>query len=157
MGTVKYFLVLLFAGTVFAQTGLPVHTNRLAFYGEVRAVRDSIVTLQTKYYNVNKRYFQGLPSSVNIGNLSDALKQFDRTTKPFDQSETLANFGLRDISVRGTYKIDVYNGPGGWGYVITVSVIVETDVYSLSRNFGPETWRDTNLAFLKLSKIPKME
>lgn len=149
MGAMRNILILLFAGSLFAQSGLPTNANRLAFYGEVKTVRDSVVALQKKYYDANKKYFQGLPSDIKIRDISATLKQFDRSTKPLDQSVTWSDFGLRDISVRGTYKVDVYNGPGGWGYVLSVSIAYGEDVYTLSRNVGPETWRDTNLAFIK--------
>jgi len=145
----KIILVLALSVTAWAQTGLPSHVNRLTFLREVRAVRDSIVAAQEKYHTKHGRYFQGLASDTLVRDLSLDLKRFNRVRRPTDQAADWVDFGLRDISVRGTYRVDVYQGPGGWGYVMTVSIKANDQIYSLSRNVGPEIWRDTNLIFIK--------
>lgn len=141
--------LIFFAYALFAQSGLPTNApNRTVFYQEVRAVRDSIIANETKYYAKNKRYFQGLPSDTTTRSIAPALKQFNRLTKPSDQKETWIDFGLRDISVRGTYRVDVYDGPLGKGYVMGVRIKVDTSYYELRKNVGPETWNDTGLTFI---------
>ena len=154
MGAMKRLLFISIAATAFSQTGLPVHANRSNFYQEVRAVRDSIIAHQNAYFAQHNKYFQGLPSDTVVRDISLSLKRFNRQTQPTDQEETWEEFGLRDISVRGTYRVNVYDGPAGQGYVMTVSIAYGTDVYSLSRNVGSETWRDTNLAFVKREISP---
>jgi hypothetical protein len=150
MATMKRIILILFvACAVHAQTGLPTADNRALFYAEVKAVADSVAKKQDAYYKKYNRYFQGIVNTTTTKDITASLARFDRTLKPTDQKETWADFGLTDISVRGQYRIDVYDGPKGKGYVLSASIAYGTDVYTMSRNVGPETWRDTKLEFVK--------
>lgn len=115
----RLILFLLIAAPCFAQisvvniSGLPDKTvNMEVFYAECKAVIDSVAKLQDVYFAKNKRYFQGLASMQDAKAIeSVTLTRFNRDTKPGDQKETWAEFGLRDISTRGQYRLDVYDGP----------------------------------------------
>jgi len=153
MATLTRLIILLFAVSSFAQTGLPSNKNRAKLIAEVIAVRDSIMKCEAVYFAKYGRYFQGIPPDTIARDISLTLKQFDRFVKPTDQAESWADFGLRDISVLATYWVDAYDGPRGHGYVMNASIAYGTDVYTLSQNVGPETWRDSNLKFIKTSIV----
>jgi hypothetical protein len=46
-------------------------------------------------------------------------------------------------------KVDVYEGPGGCGYVVRGAAIVSGVTYTRSTNVGPETDRTTDWAVVK--------
>jgi hypothetical protein len=158
METMKRLLLLmLVTSAAWAQTGLPTTAeNKTDFYAELKAVRDSIVVKEDLYFKKNKKYFQGLPSDTTSRDISLSLKRFERSLKPDDQKETWEDFGLKDISVRGTYRVDVYNGPAGWGYIISVSIAVEKDKYELIENLGPEQMKDTGSEFIKTTAASRL-
>lgn len=148
-------ILLLFWVTAHAQTGLPYHKNRTALLGEYIAVRDSIVKYQNIYFKKHGRYFQGLPSDTTVRDISGTLKRFDRTVRPADKKESWLDFGLYDCSVRGTWWIDVYDGPAGKGFVLNVAVKYDTLTYRYSRNYGPSSWMVVKDEFSILSKPMK--
>lgn len=157
MATVKYVttIILIWFVSLQAQTGLPAPwPNRLTFYREVKAIRDSIVVHEDAYFKLHKKYFQGMKSDTLVRSIDSQLKRFDRTKRPIDQDTDWTSFGLSDVSVRGTYWVDVYDGPQGCGYVINVAIMYNDVTYYIAKNYGKESWRDTGLNFILLDNNP---
>lgn len=131
-------------------TGLPDKAPNLAdFYGEAKTVYLKIVEQQEKYYDKHKRYFQGLPGTEAKEISTATLARFNRSVKPGDQKEDWLEFGLPDISTRGKYWVDVYDGPKGKGFVVRASIIIDGNEYQMAINHGPEAWMGSGLVFVK--------
>lgn len=149
MVSMKYIIMILLLATIVnAQiadvAGLPDNAVNLdTFYGEVKAVYVDVAKQQSVYYEKNKRYFQGLPGTQAVDISTAKLSLFNRAVKPSDQKEDWQAFGLSDISTRGKYWCDVYDGPRGKGWVFRAAIIVDGNEYQMSINNGPETWMGT--------------
>lgn len=94
------------------------------------------------------RYWQGLATSStppehvtarDDDKIPDALD-----SKPTDQQESwrAAFPALESVQFPCQLTCDVYSGPKGDGYVITIRVSHNRNTYSRAVNFGPETDRD---------------
>jgi hypothetical protein len=98
---------------------------------------------QAAYYSSNDQYFQALTSHSTV---PSGVEPADITTHPTDQDAVLATLwdytGL-PVALNWSLRIDVYDGPDGAGYVLTVSTNVAGDTWITSVNHGPDTWRDT--------------
>lgn len=104
----------------------------------------TVVARQDTYAsNHAGRYFQGVrwvslaATPSDGGTVAPTL-----SVKPTDQQETWSDLNLGALgSVPCSLQIDVYQGPGGWGWVATVEVLFNGTRYSRSRNVGAEDWR----------------
>lgn len=80
------------------------------------------------------------------------------TSKPTDQAESFADLWSAVVIGQGKLpvrlRIDVYDGPSGRGYVITVEVIMAGRTYTRSINVGSERWRDVGWTELKAEQLP---
>lgn len=101
---------------------------------------------ESNYLLTKGRYYQALWSHstapANLALVAPDLLAF----KPTDQLEswqslwdTLAVIGGKSPC---RMRIDVYDGPQGKGYVVTVEAILNGTSWSRSINIGNETWRD---------------
>jgi hypothetical protein len=114
--------------------------------GVLTTLAPTIDNRQVTYFANNNQYWQG---------------KWTHTTEPVDGVDTAPN-NLTDtptnISVRWNQilqgvelpaqlpmriRCDVYEAPGGWGYVLTAQVkLLNGDVWQRTSNrVGPETWR----------------
>lgn len=107
------------------------------------------LSLQQSYEAANGRYWQGLPIHD-----SDPIDGADTTpnrrdVKPSGQAEDWSTFvGNRFDSVRCNLRCDVYDGPQGKGFVVTVRAGWQdrsgVGIYERSVNHGAETHRTTD-------------
>lgn len=94
--------------------------------------------------NHGGRYFQGLRTHSNFPVDAIEVTADLLATHPTDQSETWLD-AVPSIPTAWpcAFKMDVYNGPSGWGYVGSVYVYVSQldRIYTRSQNVGSETFR----------------
>ena len=94
--------------------------------------------------NHGGRYWQGI---ITPGTIPDdgASVAADYTRKPTDQANRWADvFSGADAlpaSIPAQIRVDVYDGPLGKGWVLTVSGTKSGNLYTKAWNVGPETWR----------------
>ena len=70
------------------------------------------------------------------------LSDQDLTKHPTDQDETWVDLGFTLPGLPfGTIREDVYEGPGGWGFVTTVRIENGSDIWEKALQDGPETER----------------
>jgi len=102
---------------------------------------------QSAYFTTKGKYFQGLPTHASAPVHTDSAFPTpapDRlTTKPTDQAEDwLSQFSeWNGMAMPSLVRMDVYDGPQGKGYVVTVEAFRGTQRWRRSINVGPETYR----------------
>lgn len=106
------------------------------------AIAAAIVSRQSAYFVAHGRYWQGLRTPV-ARPVEAADTTPDLTLKPHDQAERWSDFlsGLAVTTIPCSLRIDVYDGPLGHGYTVSVEVVSGGDVWRRTYNVGPETWR----------------
>lgn len=109
---------------------------------------DNLVSRQETFFAARGKYFQGLWTHSGEVEQTDALNGdtvADRlTAHPTDQVQHWQDFignAFDALPLPARLRIDVYNGPQGWGWVATLRVLYNGNIYERSRNVGPETWR----------------
>lgn len=79
--------------------------------------------------HVTAQYNDTLPSELN--------------NSPHDQAVTWTDFIPElNVTLPAVFISDVYHGPLGQGFVISVYARFNGTLYSRSQNSGPETWRN---------------
>jgi hypothetical protein len=105
-----------------------------------------LASYQASYVIANGRYFQGLWSHSAVPDESASLEPDQLTLRPTDQLEDFAAMWLTVRIAQGRlplrFRIDVYNGPCGQGYVILIEVTRLGQIFTRAINVGCETWRD---------------
>lgn len=106
----------------------------------------TVVARQQNYFANKGRYWQGLkthtiePSHETnvVERLADRLDQ-----SPTDQFENWRNvFPEWDgEGLPAAFQVDVYDGPDGKGWVLTVWVRIRGTVYTRAQNVGPQSYR----------------
>lgn len=97
---------------------------------------------EATYLANNGKYWQGKVShSVTPAEGDDVAPNLTATDKPTDQAEKWTDLFTVPAVMPCSIKVDVYNGPLGWGYVGTVRVSIVGRTWERSQQFGPETWR----------------
>ena len=90
-------------------------------------------------------YWQGIRTPDAIPDDGIALP-VDYTKHPTDQTETWADRFSGSYALPGTLQaqisVDVYDGPFGKGWSVTVRFTKDGRTYSRTWNTGPETWRE---------------
>ena len=105
-----------------------------------------IVAKQEVYFDANDVYWQGLrthsiePAHVTADYADTVPTELDGS--PNDQPVSWTTF-IPEIntSLPAAFVSDVYHGPEGQGFVISVYARYNGTLYSRSQNSGPETWR----------------
>jgi hypothetical protein len=108
----------------------------------------TLVDRQDTFFTNRGKYFQGKWTHSGEVEQTDALNGdtvADRLTdSPTDQPQHWRDFignAFNTLPLPARLRIDVYNGPLGQGWVATLQVRYDGNVYERSRNVGPETWR----------------
>ena len=107
----------------------------------------TIVARQENFRANRGRYWQGLPTHFVCpahANNTDGSKVGDRLDEgPGDQFSTWLNVFPEWLSelLPACVRIDVYDGPQGQGWVLTVEATHNGTTYRRSQNVGPEAHR----------------
>jgi hypothetical protein len=111
--------------------------NRLA------SLWSAIQTKEDAYASVhNGRYWQGLKThSIDPSEGNTALPTVGAAC-PTDQLGQPWPNAILTTSIEMAINIDIYDGPLGVGYQVTVTVAVLGNVYTRTQQIGPETWRN---------------
>lgn len=122
----------------------------MATLQEIKARADQVLTQiwreiqerQVVYAaNHGGRYFQGLIThTVTPADGVDVAPDCLLVT-PTDQPERWIDFGLELPAIPFSIQLDVYDGPLGKGYVVTVQVKYQGVLYERAAQYGPETHR----------------
>ena len=114
---------------------------------------------QEIYYQANGQYWQGLSTHIEApaygeGSTKEEIaKEPDNfAAKPTDQQagwfDIFPEFGIEKLAA--DVRFDVYSGPQGDGYTITLSLLYKDILFVRSLQFGPEQdrefyWRQVDL------------
>lgn len=109
----------------------------------------TIVARQENFRTNQGRYWQGLPTHFTCpahSNSTDGSKTGDRLSEsPDDQGQfsTWLNVFPEWLSelLPACVRVDVYDGPQGQGWVLTVEATHNGTTYRRSQNVGPESFR----------------
>lgn len=106
---------------------------------------NGLIARQNAYFAANGKYWQGLVThsaipthdSATVGDTSANRLTF----KPTDQSETWGDFlpEWNAETFAAAVVIDVYDGPGGKGWIVIVFVRYSGTIYQRCKSFGPDT------------------
>lgn len=103
---------------------------------------------QEAYLTARNINWQGIISHVTIPDDGVATAP-DLTRRPTDQNERWQDVFTGANLLPATWpiavQVDVYDGPSGKGWTITVLATKNGITYSRTWNFGPETWREDGL------------
>jgi len=135
-----------FAAPIFFATPPEIKSEADAYRAEISS---QIQAFQHDYFINNRRYWQGLETTSKMP--KDGEKEIINPVKgTTDYAEQWSDTGIvmpQDASF--STRVDVYEGPKGWGYVITTSFIDGEVLWEKSENFGPETHKDHDWIMLK--------
>jgi hypothetical protein len=142
-------LLLMLAVSILPATAAQAQTDQypaeLAYYdAQIDLLIPHLDDFQYQYYITNGRYYQALEShsaAPDVPTVPDGIEQ-----SPTDQPESLALFwegyaNLPDV-LAWALRIDTYSGPDGEGYVLTVSTVINGEVWQRSINYGPDASRN---------------
>ena len=105
-----------------------------------------VMTFEADYYRTRGRYYQMLWSHTDTTEttlLTARTAPDNLVTRPTDQTAVDLWTATRlPVDTPYRFKIDVYEGPRGHGYVITLQTEVNRQTWERSINYGPETYRD---------------
>jgi hypothetical protein len=86
-------------------------------------------------------YWQGLKThTVTPADGEEERPDVD-TKHPTDQSEPWPPH-LRNELLPFAAVVDVYDGPPGLGYTVTLEVVIEGQPWRRTESYGPESWRE---------------
>jgi len=116
----------------------------LAYYdAQIDVMTPRLEAFQAQYYAVNGRYYQALTSHAaapDVPTLPDGIDE-----SPTDQPETLAlfweSFAELPSELAWSFRIDTYSGEAGDGYVLSISTVINDQVWQRAINYGPESSR----------------
>ena len=108
-------------------------------------VLTQLAASQPGYLARRGTHWQGIPSHAAIPR-DGALVVPDRTRKPADQAESWNGVGAwPGVTLPATMpcavQVDVYDGPAGKGYEVSVDLIENGVRWVKTSQVGPETWR----------------
>jgi hypothetical protein len=102
-----------------------------------------------------RNYFQTLISHSQVPADGQTLPPDKLAAGPTDQAGQLSDF-WSDAQLAAqlpyAFRTDVYDGPEGAGYVLTVQVKIGGELWEKSTNVGPERWRDSDWHALVVDK-----
>lgn len=107
----------------------------------------TVISRQETYYGNNGRYWQGLWTHMSFPSHTPGqdgdISPDNLGSHPTDQVATWLDFfsELQGIPISAAVRCDVYIGPLGPGFVLTVELSYQNLNYRRSQNYGPESWR----------------
>lgn len=119
---VLFFLVL-FSGVAMAQ--FANHPRYALIDTLVKSLITKVQVAQATYFAANQAYFQGIitPSTIQSGDV-DAIPNWN--VAPSDQITSWRDFDpttfKTNFKVPFQLRIDVYESPRGWGWILTIEV-----------------------------------
>jgi len=124
--------------------GKPPERVRADVAADITNFWPQMVAYQTNYRATNGLYFQGLytHSQRPRNGVKSAPDLLDNHPTDQAQSWRAAWDGLGPREWRG--RVDVYEGPNGAGWVLTVELELSDGVWAREWNEGPESWRSTD-------------
>lgn len=122
---------------------LPTSTlNQAQIDSVFSSVLASATEKQAGFFTGKGRYFQGLKTPAVTPADMLALPT-DSILKPAGQPESWANAGIAlPVLSEISFRIDVYDGPKGRGYVLHGEIQLAGKLYRKSACFGPESWQE---------------
>lgn len=154
----KILLILACIGIIMANgkesiAGFTDHPNIATLNSFSSSMVGTIGGLQQAYFVKYGVYFQGL-WLLGDEAFPDGIEYLEAeyTRKPSDQADTWQNFGPAlfkpGLSCPANVKIDVYESPDGWGYIVTLEIYYpgigpdangnDGDHWVYKHNEGPE-------------------
>ncbi len=106
-----------------------------------------VSTKQAAYFARTGRYWQGLESHL-VTPTGGTPTAPTLTRHPTDQVESWADEGYAIPAQSFSITVNVYNGPGGWGYELVFRFRDAGGVWSRVVNVGPETYREQAWSFV---------
>ncbi|MCC7360509.1 MAG: hypothetical protein IT317_13590 [Anaerolineales bacterium] len=106
-----------------------------------------LLTFQTEYFKTHGRFYQALDSHAVPPEDGKLVAPDLLLAGPTDQGEKAAYLWQQlalDAALPYAVRVDVYQGPRGWGYVLTVSATLDKQEWARTINTGPETWRESD-------------
>ena len=127
----------------------------MATHAQIQAAIDNFWTNhQTKFVGVQNdyaaghsgRYWQGIVTPATPPD-DGALVNPDLARKPTDQPERWIDVftggrALPNTNWPASIHVDVYDGPDGKGWSVTVTYTKGGETWSRTFHVGPETWRE---------------
>lgn len=101
-----------------------------------------ITTAMQGYFDTHGRFPQLLRTHLEIPPKGQQKAPDNLQATPTDSTVKWSGLGQLPSTMLSRMRIDVYNGPGGHGYVVVNEAIDDADIiYEKATNVGPETWR----------------
>lgn len=106
-----------------------------------------IVSRQDTFFANKGRYWQGLLTHLTLPvytNVTDGASIGNNMlVETTDNKESWQQLfpELLAVNLPAAVRCDVYNGPAGHGYAVTVYIRFNSTIYSRTENVGPEMYR----------------
>lgn len=104
-----------------------------------------LLDFQTQFFKTYGRFYQALDSHSEPPADGKLVPPDLLDTKPTNETEKSADLWQQltlDPALPYSSRVDVYQGPEGWGYVLTVSATLNKETWERSINTGPERYRE---------------
>lgn len=141
-------VLILLASTATAQPKLEaaispeLKTNLDKFQADHAA---KIAAVQDAYFATHGRYWQGIENPDTPPDELTAVKSPDLTKRPTDQAEKWDDVFKSALALPATWpaslRVDVYDGPRGKGWTLTLTCKEGGKLQVRTWNWGPETER----------------
>ena len=98
-----------------------------------------IVNKQDTYFSNHGRYWQGILTPSNV--IADGIDtDIEPNLRPTDQQESWLDMFEAQLPTKlpMQFQIDTYSSPLGHGFVATVYVKFNNNIYTRSKGIGPE-------------------
>ena len=142
----KLFVLLVLTTLLLSATPARAAVNvppELAYIdAQVEVMAPFLQNFQSRYMQVNGRYYQALFSSSTAPDVPTVPSELHAS--PTDQPEALAYFwdyASLPTELAWRYSIDTYAGADGAGYVLNAETVIDGTVWRKSLNYGPENDR----------------
>lgn len=111
-----------------------------------------MVTVQNRYHNVFGRYWQGIETPGILPNEATPTRSPDLTRKPTDQAERWSDVFFAPDTLPDPWpcvmRMDVYDGPRGKGWTLSLAASELNVRWERVWNFGPETERERDWRYI---------
>jgi len=161
------FLIVALATLVFASKSSAQQADEIQKYLNARIAeyQPQIESVETQYLKDYGHYWQGLSTHSEAAKPEytaadkvqpiTEVKVYPADSLNIKPSDQLAERSWSELfptlvdKLAADLRIDVYDGPDGMGYVISLRYCVDGLCYLRSVNVGPESWRSTDWQVIK--------